>query len=78
MVKNNYVLCALCFSMCTHCVMKEVKRVLRRNGMKFSEEVIEWRLLIFLYSDDLAICRKSEEKGNNDSDGGGRRGRIEM
>ena len=42
-------------------VMKEMKMGRGRRGVRFQEEVREWRLPGLLYADDLAICGESEE-----------------
>ena len=42
-------------------VMKELKMGMGRRGMRFQEEVREWRLPSLLYTGDLVLCGESEE-----------------
>ena len=41
-------------------VMKEVKMGMGRRGVRYLEDVREWRLPDLLYVDDLVLCDKSE------------------
>ena len=42
-------------------VMKEVKRVMRKMRVRFSEEEREWRLPSLLYADKLVLFIEIEE-----------------
>ena len=42
-------------------VMKEVKRRMRRMGVRFSEEESEWGMPAFWYAYDLVTYGESEE-----------------
>ena len=42
-------------------VMKSVKMGMGRRGVRFLEGEREWRLSVFLYTDDLVLCGESEE-----------------
>ena len=42
-------------------VMKEVKMGMGRRGVRYLEDGTEWRLPIFLYAYNLALCGESEE-----------------
>ena len=42
-------------------VMKELKMGMGRRGMRFQEEVREWRLPSLLYAGGLVLCGESEE-----------------
>ena len=44
------------FNLYMYAVMKEMKMGMGKRGVIFLEDVREWRLLGFLYADDLVLC----------------------
>ena len=51
----------LLFNVYMDVVMKEMKMGRGRRGVRFQEEVREWRLPGLLYADDLVLYGESEE-----------------
>ena len=49
------------FNVYMNAVVEEVKRVMRRKGVRFQGEGRKWRLPDILYADDLDFCGESEE-----------------